>query len=160
MITPMVPLRQPPALSARFGAMLLLAWPLMMAALGCGGSPSSGAIGTEESEPILSIEVPAEGSLLLPFRVAGWAIDRGSTSGTAVDRIEVLDGGCDGRLLGAAEHGIERPDIVSSLGERFAKSGWQFVIESLSVGDHVIAVQLYSTLTPQPLCKTLSISVL
>lgn len=140
--------------------MLLITVLALMTTAACGGGSLPGKPGTEESQPSLSIETPIETSLLLPFRVSGWAIDRGSTSGAGVERVEVLDGGCNGQLLGRAESGIRRPDIAADYGERFMKSGWQFVVDRLNVGEHVLAVRLYSALSHQPVCKTATVSVL
>jgi len=123
------------------------------------GGSEERTVGTAESQPILSLELPPPGEVLLPFRVSGWAIDRGATWGPGVERIEVLDGGCDGVVLGEAEFGLERQDVAGQYGERFAESGWQFVVDRLSVGDHLLGVRLVSELSPEPVCNTVAISV-
>ena len=133
-------------------------WAAFAATAACGGGQDP-TVGKEESQPVLSLEVPAPGEVLLPFRVSGWAIDRGSTSGPGVERIEVLDGGCNGELLGEAELALKRDDVGAQYGERFTMSGWQFVVDQLSVGEHVLGVRLFSELGGGPACETVAISV-
>jgi hypothetical protein len=127
-------------------------------AAACGGSDTR-VTGSQESQPTLSLEAPVAGELLLPFQVAGWAIDRGATSGPGVERVEVLDGGCGGRLLGEAELGIERPDVAAQYGERFTDSGWQFLVDELSVGRHELGVRLITELSATPVCQTVVVSI-
>jgi hypothetical protein len=129
---------------------------LASVAAACGGG--SGA-GTAEPQPVLKIGDPTSASLLLPFRIAGWGLDLGSSSGPGVERIEVLDGGCDGDLLGLATHGISRPDVAARYGDRFAESGWELVLERLNVGEHVRGVRLKSALRDASVCETIGVSV-
>jgi hypothetical protein len=129
---------------------------LVSAAAACGGE--SGAL-TAEPQPVLKIEDPTSASLLLPFRIAGWGLDLGSPSGPGVERIEVMDGGCDGELLGLAIHGISRPDVAARYGDRFAESGWELILERLSVGEHVLGVRLKSALGDASVCEAITVSI-
>jgi hypothetical protein len=63
-----------------------------------------------------------------------------ATVGPGVERVDVLDGGCGGQPLGSATYGISRPDVAEQYGEQFAESGWEFVIDRLTVGEHELAV--------------------
>lgn len=110
--------------------------------------------------PLLSLEAPRPGSVLLPFRVAGWAVDLAAASGSGVERVEVLDGGCEGVLLGQAEHGIIRGDVAVRYGHQFREAGWELLVGRLSVGEHVLGVQLHSTLGDASVCQTLTVSVM
>jgi hypothetical protein len=110
--------------------------------------------------PLLSIDepVPAD-TLLLPFPVAGWAADLASPSGPGVERIEVLDGGCQGRLLGEAEYGLERGDVSLEYGHQFGRSGWRFVASSLASGEHELGVRLVAANPDASTCATVPVLV-
>lgn len=115
---------------------------------------------TISPRPLLAIEDPSERSVLLPFRIGGWGLDLAATSGPGIERVEVLDGGCEGKPLGRAEHGITRGDVAERYGHQFGASGWEFIVERLSAGEHVLAVQLYSTVGEASTCQTVAVSVL
>ena len=138
---------------------VLMSTSVVMMTAACSAESKTAKVGAEESQPKLSVEVPTEKSLLLPFRVAGWAIDRGSAAGAGVEQVDVLDGGCQGQLVGVASYGIERPDVAASYGARFTNSGWQFIIEKLAVGDHNIGIRMLSSLSRQRTCETLTLTV-
>ncbi len=115
---------------------------------------------TVSPKPLLAIEDPSERSVLLPFRIGGWGLDLAAAAGPGIERVEVLDGGCEGEPLGRAEHGITRGDVAERYGHQFGQSGWQFVVERLSAGEHVLGVQLYSTVDDASTCQTITVSVL
>ncbi|MEE8346218.1 MAG: N-acetylmuramoyl-L-alanine amidase, partial [Dehalococcoidia bacterium] len=83
----------------------------------------------EVPSPIMSLDAPGAGATVQqPFRVAGWAIDRGAPSGTGVDAVHVYAYPADGSgaptgaspvFLGAALYGASRPDVAGLNGEHF-----------------------------------------
>ena len=81
-------------------------------------------------------------SSAVPIRVGGWAVDLAANTGTGVSRIDVLDGGCDGELIGQAEYGIVRDDVAERYGHEFRESGWELVLDRLTEGVHTIGVLL------------------
>jgi hypothetical protein len=98
-----------------------------------------------ESQPAMSIEVPSPGQVQLPFLIAGWAVDLGALKGTGIDRVEILEGGCEGTVIGIATNGIERSDVAETYGSQFAHSGWQFEVKLLRSGDYTLAVRTKSS---------------
>ena len=129
----------------------LLAPPLVISALvlmaaaclGSGASPPQ----AQGSMPRMNLEAPQPGAYLLPIGIFGWAIDLAAERGSGIDLVEVLDGGCGGIVLGVAQHGVERPDIAREYGEQFLRSGWQFQLDSVLPGDHVIGARARTVVT-------------
>jgi hypothetical protein len=113
-----------------------------------------------ESRPAMSIEVPSPGQVTLPFLIAGWAVDLGALDGTGVDRVEVLEGGCEGAVIGIATNGIDRPDVAETYGPQFAHSGWQFEVKLLRPGDYTLAVRTKSSGTDNyNQCQAIQVTV-
>jgi hypothetical protein len=103
------------------------------------------------SDPRMSVDLPSpNASLGQPFLVAGWAIDRGSGSGTGVDAIHVwafpLSGGGP-IFLGAASYGGTRPDVGGIFGSRFTNSGFGLMAAGLNPGTYDVVVYARSTVT-------------
>jgi hypothetical protein len=77
--------------------------------------------------PLMSVDVPTPGTFKQPFNVSGWAIDRGSTSGSGVDAVHVwavpASGGA-AMFVGVAAYGGSRPDVRRAYGSRFTNSGF------------------------------------
>jgi hypothetical protein len=124
-------------------ALVLLA--LAILATACAWRGEASVNEPAESRPAMSIEVPSPGPVILPFRIAGWAVDLGALQGTGVDRVEVLEGGCEGTVIGIATNGIDRPDVAETYGPQFALSGWQFEVKLLRPGDYTLAVRTKSS---------------
>ncbi len=83
---------------------------------------------------IMYLEFPVEtvldeGKKELGF--SGWAVDKNSSSGTNIDRIEFyLDGPRGfGKLLGNADYGSARDDIATNYGSEFMNSGFRFKLD-------------------------------
>ncbi len=81
------------------------------------------------TDPLVQIEEPKLGALVTgTFQVKGWAVDRNSTEGPAVEKVTLyLDVVSDAGKLGDATLGIDRTDVATLLGEpKYLKSGWMF----------------------------------
>jgi len=111
-------------------------------------------VGSPASDPIMFLDTPVNGgSVTQPFAVAGWAIDRGATSGPGVDTVHVWAYPLTGGALGSpvwvgAQYGTSRPDIGSVFGDsRFTNSGYQVVASGLTPGAYRIVVYARSTVT-------------
>ncbi len=81
------------------------------------------------------------------IRVAGWAIDAGSSMGPGVDAVHVWAYPTTGAapiLVGVATYGSARPDVAAAFGSsRFTNSG--FVVQStLPVGEYDLVVFAHS----------------
>jgi len=98
-----------------------------------------------QSQPAMNIELPNQEAVKIPFTVSGWAVDLSSIASAGIEAVQVLDGGCEGIVIGIAEYGLERPDIESSYGVQFRYSGWQFEVTRLRPGDHSLAVRTKSS---------------
>ncbi len=139
------------------GALLLLVIAGLSAAA-C--SSSGGASSGMASRPAMGIEKPSADDVLLPVAVSGWAIDRAATADPGVDLVQILDGGCDGTVIGIAEYGIERTDIGQEFGSQFINSGFQFNLIRLDAGAHSLAVRSRSTVTDDfNYCETLFVRI-
>jgi len=124
-------------------ALVLLA--LTALATACAWRGEASVNGPTESRPAMSIEVPSPGEVKLPFLIAGWAVDLAAPEGTGVNRVEILEGGCEGTVIGIATNGIDRPDVAETYGPQFAPSGWQFEVKLLRPGDYTLAVRTKSS---------------
>jgi hypothetical protein len=124
-------------------ALVLLALAVLATACAWRGEASVNA--PTESRPAMSIEVPSPGQVKLPFLIAGWAVDLAARDGTGVNRVEVLEGGCEGTVIGIATNGIDRPDVAETYGPQFAPSGWQFEVKLLRPGDYTLAIRTKSS---------------
>jgi hypothetical protein len=62
--------------------------------------------------PSVHVDLPAAGSVLSGSAlVAGWAVDNASAVGTAIGSVQVL---VDGRPVGIATYGVNRPDVCAA----------------------------------------------
>ena len=104
----------------------------------------------------MHVDLPASnGTATLPFVVAGWAIDRGASSGVGVDAVHVYafpnSNGTfgAGTMLGAATLGIARPDVAAAFGGQFASSGFQLAVSpaQLPGGSYRLVAYSRSTIT-------------
>ncbi len=128
----------------------LLIWlaPVLVLGLLATACTASSARQPEQSplpDPHLGMELPLGQNVKLPFVVSGWAVNLAARNGTGIEWVQVLDGGCEGAVIGIAEYGIARPDIQQKYGEQFLDSGWQFEIAALHYGERILAVRSQST---------------
>ena len=102
--------------------------------------------------PWLALDTPAPVSIVtVPFNVSGWAIDRGSFSGTGVDKVDVWAFPSSGRppiFLGSATLGGSRPDVAALFSHsRFTPCGYTLSVTDLAVGHYTLVVYARSTVT-------------
>jgi hypothetical protein len=95
------------------------------------------------------LDVPGNNVLVQPtFAVAGWAVDLGTTSGTGVATVHVWALPVTGAapiFLGAANMGVQRPDIAAYFGRaELAASGFG-LSASLPSGTYDIVAFAFST---------------
>lgn len=116
------------------------------------GPPLQGGSQAQSCDVRIGLEAPAEGERVQPRQeVRGWAIDLLADNAPGIDAIVVsLDGPLDSpdnRLLGVAEYGGARPDLVAALGdERFAQTGFTFTWDTTTAGGGTrqLYIQAYS----------------
>ena len=96
--------------------------------------------------PMLVItDVPlASATVTIPFRIAGWAIDRAAAADAGVDAVQIwasAGGTAPEIFLGAAAiHGL-RPDVALAYGPQFSTSGYDLLVTTpLPVGSYQIQV--------------------
>jgi hypothetical protein len=96
------------------------------------------------TDPLVQIEDPKLGGLVAgTFQVKGFAVDRNSTEGPAVDKVTLyLDVVSDAGKLGDATIGIDRPDVATLLGDpKYLKSGWMYTWTAGTLeGNHTLFV--------------------
>lgn len=96
------------------------------------------------SSPAMWVDMPsANQNLSQNIRVAGWALDRASTTNSGVDVIHVWAYPTDGSapiFVGAAQMGIARPDVGAAFGSaRYNNSGFD-VRGTLPIGTYTLVV--------------------
>ena len=100
------------------------------------------------SNPALALDSPSNnGTSGQTVTIAGWAIDRGTPSGTGVDTVHVWafpSGGGSPTFLGAATYGLSRPDIGTALGSQFTNSGFRLAVV-VPAGNYTINAYAHST---------------
>ena len=116
------------------------------------------------SNPLISIDTPAGGSVSVPFQVGGWAIDTGAPSGPGVDAVHIYaypnpGSGAAAIGLGVAGYGAARADVGAAFGSRFTNSGYNFTVNSLPPGVYRLVVFAHSTLTGVFSAQTVDITV-
>lgn len=105
------------------------------------------------------VEQPPSGALVAEITtLRGFAIDRGSSTGTGIDTVHIyLDGPYGtGTIIGGATYGLDRPDVAAQYGARFGPSGWELVWDTSGVAPGIHHLYLYAhrtsdnawTLTP------------
>ncbi len=142
-----------------YGVLVLVA--LAVVATACSRDTSAETEVITSPEPEMGVDLPQELEMQLPFVISGWAIDRAAMAGTGVEVVQVLDGGCEGAVIGIAEYGLERPDIAELDGEQFRYSGWEFEVARLHLGERILAVRTQSYgAESYNQCRALPITVL
>lgn len=90
---------------------------------------------------------PRNSSVTGNVTIRGYAIDRNSSTGTGIDQVHIyLDGPYGtGRIIGAAEYGLSRPDVGAYYGnQRFTPSGWQLTWNTTNVTPGAHSLYLYA----------------
>ena len=99
----------------------------------------------------MAIDQPSANAVLSagsPFAIAGWAVDRNSTSDAGVDVVHVWAFGPGGaQFLGVGAIGFARPDVGAILGAQFANCGFSVAAPGLAHGTYTIVVYAHSRLT-------------
>ncbi|HLI28125.1 MAG TPA: fibronectin type III domain-containing protein [Chloroflexota bacterium] len=115
----------------------------------------------------LGLDTPTEGARVSPHEeIRGWAIDLLADGGTGIDAIVVsLDGPLDSpdnRLIGVADYGSPRPDLVDALGdERFGAAGFSLGWDTSTVGGsgtHQLYVQAHSACGWHTVSRTVTLA--
>jgi glucose/arabinose dehydrogenase len=99
--------------------------------------------GTRTPNPLLTIDVPANGALVRqPFLLAGWAIDLSAQTDTGMGGNHVwafpLSGGSP-IFVGSTNAGT-RPDVAAFFGPQFAQSGYGLMVSGLPPGGYRLVV--------------------
>lgn len=94
-------------------------------------------VGALTSNPVMSLESPANGAQTQPLLISGWAIDLAEASGTGVDIIHVYaypnpGSGQAPVFLGSAVYGAPRADVAAAYGEHFRNSGFSLTTSGLA----------------------------
>jgi hypothetical protein len=83
------------------------------------------------------------------FVFAGWALDRGASSGSGVDAIHVWAypvGGGTPFFVGTGAYGSARPDVAAVFGSQFLNCGYTMV-GALPPGSYDLVVYSHSAVT-------------
>ena len=105
----------------------------------------AGAQHASESGPLrLQIDLPAAGAtVMLPFRVGGWALDWIAASGSGIDAVHMwaIPPTGEPTFLGAASLGGSRPDVAMVFGAQFQSSGFNAIASgALAPGPYTLAI--------------------
>jgi glucose/arabinose dehydrogenase len=100
--------------------------------------------GVRAPNPLMSIDVPANGSVLRqPFVIAGWALDQTAATGTGITTLHVWAfpaSGAAARFVGVAAIGGARPDVGAFFGSQFTPSGFGLQVSGLPPGAYQFAL--------------------
>lgn len=111
------------------------------------------AVTAPRSIPRMAIDLPSPSQMVSQnFRVAGWALDVGSSSGTGVDAIHVWAYPISGAapvFVGVAALGQSRPDVATAFGAaRYSSGGFNLeVTGALPRGEYNLAIFAHSSVT-------------
>jgi len=90
------------------------------------------------------IDTPQAGATVRgSFLVAGWTLDLAAAAGSGVDTVHVWAypaAGGDPIFLGVADIGGERPDVATTYGATFARSGYNLLVNGLPPGWYYFVV--------------------
>ena len=119
---------------------------------GGGTPPVTQSPPPQPPQPLMNLDYPVNLASVASngFQVAGWAIDKGATSGTGIDALHVYawptNGGAP-TFLGAATYGIARPDVGAYFGAAFTNSGFSLVASGLPPGTYDIVANAHSAIS-------------
>jgi len=100
-----------------------------------------------QCDTILRVDWPQPAAIVSgEVDITGWTVDRRSTSGAGIDRVNLwLDGGMNrGRHLGDVTDFQPRPDIAVLLGAGFLYCGYELPWDSQAVGNGPHTLYVYS----------------
>jgi hypothetical protein len=86
---------------------------------------------------------PANAEVMLPFDVAGWAIDLAADGGSGVDTVHVWAYPLTGEppvWLGVAVQGDPRPDVAALFGRQFDTAAYRLRVRDLPPGTYDLVV--------------------
>lgn len=102
-------------------------------------------------DPHMSLDEPHNtATVLQPFAVTGWVLDRGAPTGTGIDTIHVWAhpvAGGNAVFLGVASYGHLRPDVGAIFGSRFSATGFGLIVRGVAPGNYRIVAYARSTVT-------------
>jgi hypothetical protein len=106
---------------------------------------------TVAQRKFMALDTPSEGATVgTAFTVAGWAVDLAAASGTGVNTVHVwaypTAGGAP-IFLGAAQYGMERPDVAQYLGEAARFSAFSLPVTTLAPGTYQLIAYAHSLVT-------------
>ena len=128
-------------------------------------TPTSGAgqndgDASAAASPVMAIEIPSETNVQLPFIVSGWALDEAAEDDPGISKVQILDHGCEGDVIGVAEYGATRHDIGLRYGDQFEDSGWQFEVARMHTGERTLAVRVFADGSATfDACETLPVTI-
>ena len=116
------------------------------------GAVSQSARRAIQTGPLTIVDAPdGRGPLGQGFSITGWSIDRRSRTGAGIDALHVYAYPLDGRepiFLGAADVGLERPDIAALYGPQFVNSGYRLGVHTtLAPGNYLLVLFPRSTVS-------------
>ena len=82
----------------------------------------------------LHMDLPAPNAIVtVPFRVGGWTLDQGASTGTGLDAVHVwaISPGGTPTFMGAAALGGARPDVAAIFGPQFEPSGFDLTAATI-----------------------------
>jgi hypothetical protein len=101
------------------------------------------------SDVQIGLNSPTNGAVLNPgdtLTISGWAVDRGATSGTGIDFVDVwLNPGSNGIFVGRVTSFTARQDVSNLLGAQFVNTGFTISKSGMAAGSYVVAVYPHST---------------
>jgi hypothetical protein len=116
------------------------------------GSISQSARRVIQTGPLTIVDTPdGHTPLRQGFSLSGWSIDRRSREGAGIDALHVYAYPLDGRppvFLGAADMGLERPDVAALYGSAFEASGYRLAVNTpLTPGKYLLVLFPRSTVS-------------
>jgi hypothetical protein len=97
---------------------------------------------TPKIAPGIFLDAPRSGNVLRqPFIAAGWAIDGGASLSSGIDTVHVWaypSTGAAPLFVGAAQMGIDRPDVAAAFGVQFGLSGYGVTGRGLAPGGYLL----------------------
>lgn len=110
------------------------------------------ASAARSSQLTMALDAPTGGTLVQPFRMGGWAIDRAQADGTTgVDTVHLWafpTNGSQPIFLGAA-YGAPRADVAAVYGSNYENSGFGLQVSGLAAGTYNLSAHARSTVTDQ-----------
>jgi glucose/arabinose dehydrogenase len=120
-------------------------------------------VGPPFTKPLIAIDTPKHNaSVVQPFLIAGWALDRAATTNTGVDQVRILVSvpGSGTRTVVGNALVRSRPDVAAIYGANFVECGWWLGIGGLAPGTYDVIVQPRSTVTgSSEVTKTIRLTV-